>query len=77
MSEENERDHRILAGIKEGPADCKTIQWYKKVVLHFLDMAMTNAFLVYHKHKCGLLWNLGKPSKIRLTVSPRQNIPAV
>ena len=25
----------------------------------------------------GLLWNLGKPSKIRPTVSSRQNIPAV
>jgi len=24
-----------------------------------------------------VLWNLGKPSKIWLTVSPRQNIPAV
>ena len=24
-----------------------------------------------------MLWNLGKPSKIRPTVSPRQNIPAV
>jgi len=24
-----------------------------------------------------VLWNLGKPSKIRPTVSPRQNIPAV
>jgi len=28
---------------------CKTIRWYKKVALHFLDMEMTNAFLVYHK----------------------------
>jgi len=25
----------------------KTLRWYKKVVLHFLDMAMTNAFLLY------------------------------
>ena len=27
----------------------KTIRWYKKVVLHFLDMAMTNAYLIYRK----------------------------
>jgi len=34
--------------------------------------------VVNHQHGLPvLLWNLGKPSKIRPTVSSRQNIPAV
>lgn len=36
----------------------KTIRWYKKVVLNFLDMTMTNTYLLYrkqveHSNKCG------------------------
>lgn len=29
----------------------KTLRWYKKIVLHFLDLAMANAYLLYKK--CG------------------------
>lgn len=35
------------------PCERKTIRWYKKLLVHILQMGITNAFLLYNKHVIG------------------------
>jgi Transposase IS4 len=45
------------------PLDCKTLKWYRKVVLQTLDMAMSNAYLLYRK-----MWRESSPALVSLFI---------
>ncbi|XP_054272549.1 piggyBac transposable element-derived protein 4-like [Macrosteles quadrilineatus] len=35
------------------PGELKTFRWHKKIFVHFLQVIMTNAFILYNKHNSG------------------------
>ena len=35
--------------LKPYEVPCKTLKWYKKVAIHFMQLAMLNSFIVYQK----------------------------